>query len=172
MHPALAVELGAVPADRRRPHVALYQNVDGSAGSPKSLTHIFNRWLPKRLGDDALHIHCHMLRSTFANQLIVNDVDLITVQELMGHANLDTLMHYVKSDVRRKRAGIEKLPSSGAGAAVVPMPAIHVPPVPRPQAGTCKQCGAPFPIPATCPGKLFCTPRCGVRYRRTHTTAA
>jgi len=150
IHPALATELGAVPPDRARPHMAFYQNVDGSRASAKSLTHIFNRWLPERLretlGEDTLHIHCHMLRSTFANQLVVNDVDLITVQELMGHANLDTLMHYVRSDVRRKRAGIEKLPDAGAGAAVVAMPALIVqpPPAPRPSTGVCRQCGNRF----------------------------
>lgn len=172
IHPTLARELAAVPAERRMPHMAIFQRRDGQAASPKSLCHIFNRWLPERLrdelGDGALHIHCHMLRATFANQLIINDTDLITTQELMGHANLDTLMHYVKSDIRRKRAGVERLPDMSAGQSPPAIPPPYVRPTEPPpvQTITCLQCGKTVINARNQPYRLYCTPKCGTNYRR------
>jgi hypothetical protein len=118
-----------------------------------------------------------MLRSTFANQLVVNDVDLITVQELMGHANLDTLMHYVKSDVRRKRAGIEKLPNAGAGdaALIVPMAvpmAIAADPKPPLPLIACAECGELFSPNPHKPSQRFCKAPCRVAYVHAQRAAA
>jgi len=51
----------------------------------------------------------HMLRHTFATQLIRNGVDVRTVQELLGHADLETTACYLHSDRRTKGAAVSKL---------------------------------------------------------------
>lgn len=47
-------------------------------------------------------IHVHTLRHTFASTLINNNQDLITVKELMGHANISTTQRYVHVSRQRK----------------------------------------------------------------------
>jgi site-specific recombinase XerD len=51
----------------------------------------------------------HKLRHTFATQLIQNGVDVRTVQELLGHADLGTTARYLHSDVRTKLAAVGRL---------------------------------------------------------------
>jgi len=51
----------------------------------------------------------HKLRHTFATQLIHKGVDVRTVQELLGHADLGTTARYLHSDVRTKLAAVGRL---------------------------------------------------------------
>ena len=51
----------------------------------------------------------HKLRHTFATHLIRNGVDIRTVQELMGHSELETTARYLHSDTRTKQAAVAKL---------------------------------------------------------------
>jgi site-specific recombinase XerD len=51
----------------------------------------------------------HMLRRTFASRLLGSGVDIETVRELGGWADLTTVQRYVASTDDRKRAAVEKL---------------------------------------------------------------
>ena len=51
----------------------------------------------------------HMLRRTFATRMLQKGVDLETVRQLMGHADITTTQRYLGSDDATKRAAVEKL---------------------------------------------------------------
>jgi site-specific recombinase XerD len=53
-----------------------------------------------------LHVYPHRFRSTFATHLVERGVDLRTVQELLGHRQLDTTQRYAVVREPRKREAV------------------------------------------------------------------
>lgn len=60
----------------------------------------------------------HVFRHTIALHLIESGVDIVLVQDWLGHADLRTTSHYVEVSIERKRAALAKLPPPGTGAPV------------------------------------------------------
>ncbi len=77
----------------------------------RMLQHVLQR---AGLGEE--HITPHRLRHTFATHLIRSGVDVRTVQELLGHADLQTTARYLHSDTRMKQAALGKLAAAFASA--------------------------------------------------------
>lgn len=57
----------------------------------------------------------HVLRHTFASRLVMAGVDLRTVQELMGHKDINMTLRYAHLSPDHKRAAIETLESRFSG---------------------------------------------------------
>ncbi len=70
---------------------------------------IFKR-IVKRAGLDRAGITAHSLRHAYATMLLHSAVDVKTVQELLGHADLSTTSRYLHSDGATKQAAAEALP--------------------------------------------------------------
>jgi integrase len=62
----------------------------------------------------------HMFRHTFASRLTRSGVDLVTVKDLLGHANISTTLRYAHSNDEAKRRAVEKLSTSDKIVTVVP----------------------------------------------------
>jgi integrase/recombinase XerC len=77
----------------------------------------------QRAGLDHEHITPHRLRHTFASHLIRIGADVRTVQELLGHADLQTTARYLHSDTRTKQAAVGKLAAAFASSNPVAPPA-------------------------------------------------
>jgi integrase len=78
-------------------------------GEKGGLTTIKTAWAPllKRAAIEAFRFHD--LRHTFASNLVMAGVDLNTVRELLGHADLKMTLRYAHLAPAVKAAAVEKL---------------------------------------------------------------
>lgn len=106
IHPTLRVELERVAPTR--PTWAVVGRRDHQVLTPKSLAHLFERWLPA-LG---VQISAHRLRHSFATELLRNGADLRAIQELLGHSSLETTQRYLMLGSRQLREAIDRLPDA------------------------------------------------------------
>jgi site-specific recombinase XerD len=77
---------------RRSP---LFCTLDG-----KTLAQSYVRTMLSRLAERAQlakHVHPHMLRATYASELMVEGKNVRQIQELLGHADLSTTVVYLRS---------------------------------------------------------------------------
>lgn len=63
----------------------------------------------KRAGVEGATLH--RFRHTYATRLLEQGVDVVTVQRLLGHSDLETTQRYLNPDVERKREAVARLDS-------------------------------------------------------------
>jgi integrase len=51
----------------------------------------------------------HTLRHTFASRLVARGVDIVTVQELLGHSTVTMTMRYAHTNLHAKQAAVKVL---------------------------------------------------------------
>jgi site-specific recombinase XerD len=90
----------------KQPDHAVAGRPDGQPMSPKSMAHLFERWLPHLCG---LDITAHQLRHSFATELYRKGVHIRTIQYLLGHKQLETTMRYLMVDDDQKRDAVNRL---------------------------------------------------------------
>lgn len=97
---------------RLNAHLFTGMNARGRLADDTSSHHFLLRLVRrvvKRAGLDVDRISPHKLRHTFATLALQNGVDIKTVQELLGHADIATTGRYLHSDLKQKRAAVETL---------------------------------------------------------------
>lgn len=87
---------------------AIFLNSRGSRMSVRAVQYIVDE-LATLAGVQKDVISPHKLRHTFATLLHKNDVDLIDIQALMGHASLASTQIYTHTDTRRLKQTIDLL---------------------------------------------------------------
>lgn len=70
----------------------LFLNKDGDKITERAIRKILNKIIEKAALD--IHISPHMLRHTFATDMLNNGADLVSVKELLGHESLNTTSIY------------------------------------------------------------------------------
>lgn len=105
-----ASALGAYLAIRTAESDWLFVNRAGQRIGNTSFCRLFRRIL-RRAGLEDKDFTPHRLRHFYATQLLRSAVDVKTVQEMLGHADLGTTSLYLHSDDNSKKAAAAALPS-------------------------------------------------------------
>lgn len=95
-----------VVADGER---AVFLNARGKRLSGRAVQYLVDQHAATA-GVDREHLSPHKLRHTFATLLHGQDVDLIDIQKLLGHASLTSTQIYTHTNAERLRGAIARLP--------------------------------------------------------------
>lgn len=88
---------------------ATFISETGNRLSPTSVQLMFTKYI-KKAGLDGKGYTIHKLRHSFATHMIQNGADLITVQNILGHADLNNTKIYTHTDTNHLREQLDKLP--------------------------------------------------------------
>jgi len=90
----------------------VFTNRTGTPWSDRNLLYVFKRACKRAKIEDC---SLHTLRHTFASRLVMAGVDLRTVQELMGHKDIQMTMRYAHLSGDHKRQAIAVLEQRFSG---------------------------------------------------------
>ncbi len=76
-------------------------------------THLLRRLKAVAKGAGVQHATLHKFRHTYATRLLEKGCDIVTVQHLMGHSDLDTTLQYLNPDDTLKRKAVRRLSLTG-----------------------------------------------------------
>lgn len=102
---ALLADPERVPATGER---AVFLNLRGRRLTGRAVEYIVEECV-RAAGIDKKRFSPHKLRHTFATLLHGNDVDLVDIQALMGHASLASTQIYTHTDTRRLKKTVDLL---------------------------------------------------------------
>ncbi len=97
-------------------HEYLFVGRDGRRLCPHGLHDLFQR-AKKVAGLDRPGVSLHTLRHSFATMLLHSQVDLFTLQKLLGHASIQSTTTYLHVDLGRLREAVSSHPMAGTSAA-------------------------------------------------------
>ena len=99
------------PKDDVKDKNALFISNRGTRISPKTVQAMVNKYLTK-IGLGGAGYSVHKLRHTAATLMLANGVDLKTLQEVLGHENLNTTQIYTHIENTDKKIAAEANPLS------------------------------------------------------------
>lgn len=103
----------------RRPPTALFLNQSGQPiSSPMTITNILNKYLD--MVDLPRRVTPHTLRHSFATHLLEGGADLRSVQELLGHENVQTTTLYTQVRMSHLRSVVGRAHPHAGGRAQTP----------------------------------------------------
>lgn len=106
----LAQRAGVMKEGAQTP--ALFLNRYGRRLSGRSVENVVRKYV-LQAGVFKDRISPHKLRHTFATMLHANDVDLVEIQQLLGHASITSTQIYTHTSSSRLRAAVNKLDTLG-----------------------------------------------------------
>jgi site-specific recombinase XerD len=91
---------------------AVFLNRFGRRLSGRSVENIVKKYV-RQAGITKAKVSPHKLRHTFATLLHVNDVDLVEIQTLMGHASITSTQIYTHTNAGKLRSAVSRLEQIG-----------------------------------------------------------
>jgi site-specific recombinase XerD len=89
---------------------ALFISKKGNRLAIRTMEDNFKKLVEASAVKERFNITCHTLRHTFASHLNDNDVDMLVIQSLMGHASSRSTEPYIHPSFNRIKEAMEKLP--------------------------------------------------------------